>query len=727
MACDTGGQVISQSTILQPGSNCWRLSHAQAVRYLVDGEAFFTAFRQAALRAERSIFILGWDIHSAFELLREDPGDGMPTRFGEFLDALARRRGGLDIFILTWDFAMILAPDREWVARYKFDWQTHPRVRFRFDSRHPTGSSHHQKVVVIDDRVAFVGGLDFTRGRWDSSEHRPGDRRREDVPGEIPRPYHDVQMMVEGEVATDLGELARQRWQWATDERLPAPADRPAAEDGADSSPWPPDVRVDLADVPVGIARTYPAYEGGGIERDEVREVEQLLLDAFRQARRWIYIENQYFTAPRVADALAARLAEPDGPEVVIVLPRETVGWLSQNTMDVLRERRLRQLREVDAHDRLRVYYPDLPALGEQCINVHSKVLVTDDDLLCVGSANLNNRSMGLDTECNLAVESGGRAERREGIALLRDRLLAEHLDVQTGEVAEAIAREGSLIRAIERLRSSGRTLATLEMQVSKERDALVPETSIADPEQAIDTDYLADRFIPREDKSALGRGVVALVVLVLLALLLAAAWRWTPLGEWVDLGAALERIGSLRGAWYAPLLVAAIYVVGGFLMFPVTLLIVATGLAFGAAYGFAYALLGAELSALASYAVGHHLGHASINRLSGRWVERASRFLGRQGLLAMITLRIVPVAPFTVVNLVAGASHISLRDFALGTLLGMVPGTLALAVLSDQVAAAVQAPELERIAVVAALILVIALGAWGLRRWLRRRQGAGA
>ncbi|MGK2927528.1 MAG: hypothetical protein ACSLE2_18095, partial [Lysobacterales bacterium] len=117
------------------------MSHAQRIRYLVDGERYFAAFRQAALRAERSIFILGWDIHSTFELLREDPADGMPTRFGEFLDALARRRDGLDICILTWDFAVMLAPDREWAARYKFDWQTHPRVRFRFDSRHPRGSS----------------------------------------------------------------------------------------------------------------------------------------------------------------------------------------------------------------------------------------------------------------------------------------------------------------------------------------------------------------------------------------------------------------------------------------------------------------------------------------------------------------------------------------------------------------------------------------------------------
>jgi len=172
-------------------------------------------------------------------------------------------------------------------------------------------------------------------------------------------------------------------------------------------------------------------------------------------------------------------------------------------------------------------------------------------------------------------------------------------------------------------------------------------------------------------------------------------------------------------------LAVSAIYVIAGFVLFPVTVLIVATGLAFGALYGFTYALLGAELSALAAYAAGHFLGHDAMRSLSDRWVSRASRFLGRQGLLAVITLRIVPVAPFTVVNLVAGASHIRFRDFAVGTLLGMVPGTLALTVLSDRVLAAIRSPDLAAVAVVAAIALLFGLGSWAVRHWVNGRETA--
>jgi phospholipase D1/2 len=610
---------------------------------------------------------------------------------------------------------MILAPDRELTARYTFGMQTHPRVHFRYDGQHPAGASHHQKIVVIDDRIAFCGGLDFTRGRWDTRGHRPRDPLRADTPGENVQPYHDVQLMVSGEVAADLGDLARSRWANATGEHLQAPPS------DARALPWPAESGADLENVPVAVSRTFAACG----EQEEVREIERLLVDAIASADRHIYIENQYFTAPVVCEALQSRLQEPDGPEIALVLPRETVGWMSQNTMDVLRERRLRQLQDADHGGRLGVYYPDRPDLDEQCINLHAKVLVVDDDLLSVGSANLNNRSMSLDSECNLSIEAAGVPERRQGIASLRNNLLAEHLGVEEEDVRAALDREGSLLAAIEALRSSGRSLRELPFRISEERDALVPDTSIADPECPIDADYFASRFIPDEDRKPARRGLISLAILLVITLLLAAAWRWTPLGEWVDLRALLEQLSALKGSWIAPLVVVAIYVIGGFLMFPVTVLIVGTGLAFGAAWGFGYALLGAELSALASYAVGHALGHESMRRLSDRWVSRASRFLGRQGLLAMITLRIVPVAPFTVVNLVAGASHIGLRDFALGTLLGLVPGTLALVFLSGQVTSAVRGANWVPLLTGVLALPLIGFALWGLRRWIRSRQDA--
>ena len=707
---------MRQSAILKPGKNCWRIEQADRVSLLVDGAEYFHAFRETAKNARRSVLIIGWDIDGRFELERDRPPDGLPTRLRDFLNSLVKRTKGLHIHVLDWDYAMVFATDREWLPLYQMEWTTHRRLHFRLDSRHPVGASHHQKIVVVDDRVAFVGGLDFALGRWDSSGHRPDDPRRRDIDSTIPQPYHDVQLMVSGAIAGAIAELARDRWRMATGQNLRVP------ESAVDNDPWPDDIAVDLVNSQVGIARTRPKYDG----QEEVREVERLVTDAIAAARQSIYIENQYFTAHAVGDALARRLGEDDGPEIVVILPQRTVGWLSQNTMDVLRERLLKRLYEIDRHDRLRVYYPHVPGLGTQCINVHAKVLVVDDELLRAGSANFNNRSMGLDTECDLAIEARGEARVREGIAALRNRLLAEHLDVAASTVADTLAQQRSIIRVIESLGGSGRTLKPFEFCVSAELDALVPDGQIADPEMPVDGEQIAREFVADEEKTPARRSLITLAGVLIVALLLAATWRWTPLGEWIDLKATFSRLGSLRGEWIAPIIVTLVYLIAGLMMFPVTLLIVATGVAFGAAYGFAYALLGAEISALVSYAIGRRLGQNTIRNLSDRWVSRVSRRLARQGLLAIITLRVVPVAPFTIINLVAGASHIRFRDFAFGTVLGMMPGILALTVFSDQVVAAIAAPETIRFASLLVLAVVIAAATWWLSRWLLRRQSGG-
>lgn len=699
--------------ILKPDHNCWRVESADRASFLIDGADYFHAFRESLKKAQCSILIVGWDMNSQFRLEREPVSDGLPVEFGKFLNSLVERNKHLHIHVLDWDYDVIYAADREWLPQYKLDWTSHPRLHFHMDNHHPVGACHHQKIVVVDDRVAFAGGLDVTMGRWDTPEHRPDDLRRCDIDNVVPQPYHDVQMAVSGEVAVALGDLARQRWHKATGERLDPP------ENCSDIDPWPEDLVADVENVIIGISRTYPAYK----DQPEVREVERIILDSIRAAEKMIYIENQYFTSQKVINALIERLQENNGPEIVLVLPEHTDGWLSQLSMDVLRERSLKQLQQADQQKRLRTYYPDRPGLGKYCINVHSKVIIIDNELARVGSSNLNNRSMGIDTECDLILDARGEAAVLTAIGNFRNRLLAEHLNVSVAEVAQALAQEKSLIAAIESLLGTGWTLEPLQLKVSKELDAIVPDALIADPEQPFNSDKLARQLVNDEEQSPARRTLIALLSLLAVVLLLAAAWRWTPVGEWLNISEIFSSAGELRGTWLAPVIVAIIYIVGGLVVFPVTVMIVATGLTFGAFYGFAYALLGAELSAIVTYMIGQYLGHDMVRNLSQRWVGRISRRLAQQGLFAVITLRIIPVAPFSVINLVAGASHIRLRDFALGTLLGMIPGTLALTVFSDQVMSAIEAPDVIQFFVLLVLASAIMIGLWALSRWLLRRQ----
>ncbi len=207
--------------ILKPGRNCWRIEHADRIAFLVDGAAYFRAFREVVKQARRSVLIMAWDIDSRVELVREHEPDGFPVKLSEFLHSVLERNPQLHIHVLDWDFPMLMAADREWLPLLKEEWTGHARLHFHLDDRYPPGASHHQKIVVVDDAVAFVGGLDLTSGRWDTPEHRPDDRRRCDLgSGPVPQPYHDIQMIVRGPIAAKLGDMARERWRLATQRSL---------------------------------------------------------------------------------------------------------------------------------------------------------------------------------------------------------------------------------------------------------------------------------------------------------------------------------------------------------------------------------------------------------------------------------------------------------------------------------------------------------------------------
>ena len=446
-------------------------------------------------------------------------------------------------------------------------------------------------------------------------------------------------------------------------------------------------------------------------------------VDAIASARHHIYAENQYFTSRTIANALARRLAEADPPDIALVMPANQSGWLETSTMGVLRARLHRSLRAADPRNRYRLLCPSLPWLanGEQCLNVHSKVMIVDDALLTLGSANLSERSQSLDTECNIAIESGSDARVRKAIAALRDRLLAEHLDARAQDVGAAIAREGSLHRAIDTLcAAGGRRLVANDPALDPAVDALTPDHEILDPERSLDPDVVVADLLPLpERRSGVRRRLAALAVIAVALTALALAWRFTPLAATIDFDSLVSRANALSGTPIAPLLVALVYVVGGVLLVPLTLLIGVTAVVFGPLLGGIYAMGGAMLSGGVTYAIGQRLGHDALRRFAGRRLNNLSQHLGRRGLLAMVIVRLLPIAPYTMVNVVAGASHIGWRDFLLGTAIGLLPGTLGMMLFVDRAVTAIVHPGPITFAVLAAVVVLGAAAGWTIRRWL--------
>jgi uncharacterized membrane protein YdjX (TVP38/TMEM64 family) len=517
-------------------------------------------------------------------------------------------------------------------------------------------------------------------------------------------------MAVDGQAAAALGELVRQRWWRATGRRI-------GTVHPGESDPWPRSLRPDLEDVAIAISRTQPVYNGN----PGIHEVEALYLDAIAAAQRAIYIETQYFTSTAIGNALARRLGERRGPEVILILPREGSGWLEQSTMSVLRARLLRQLRAADHFGRLRVYYPTVPGLSDGCINVHSKLLIVDATLVRIGSSNVANRSMGLDTECDLAIEASGEARIKRAIAHFRGRLLGEHLGVAAGQVAEIVATKQSLIAAVESLNGSERRLEALDAEVPSWHDRLLPDGKILDPERPIAPESLIEPYVPAATRQMGGRRLMRSAIFLLILVGLAAAWRWTPLANWLDVVTLVEWVRPLRDHPLTPLLVMGAYLVGGLVVAPITVLIMATAVAFGPLLGFTYSLLGCLVSAMLTYGIGSLLGRETVRRFAGAQVSRLSRRIARHGLSAILIVRILPVAPFTVVNVIAGASEVRFRDFVLGTLLGMLPGLLVMTLFGDRLESAIRDPKAENFIILALLVgALVLVTAWLSRRFVK-------
>jgi uncharacterized membrane protein YdjX (TVP38/TMEM64 family) len=388
--------------------------------------------------------------------------------------------------------------------------------------------------------------------------------------------------------------------------------------------------------------------------------------------------------------------------------------------MGTLRTVLLKKLRAADRHGRFHAYYPHIPGLPEgQCCDLHSKLMIVDEEVVRIGSANFSNRSMGLDTECDAAIEARGDERIAGVIGGFRNELLAEHLGVPADRVQAAIRDNGGSVRAaIDSLMSEERSLRKYE-RLDEVSDALVSVASVADPEQPVSLDALIAQLPPEEREAARRpRWVVPLAIVAVLCAL-AAVWRYTPLATWTDAANAVEWAGEFSTLWWAPLFVILAYTPACITLFPrpiITLLAVA---AFGPWLGFAYAMSGILLACALTYYIGTKLNRDTVRRLARGRLTRMSQILRHRGIVAMTAVRLVPIAPFSVVNAVAGAIHLRFRDFMAGSALGILPGTLIATVFGDQVVSGLKDPGSINLWLVGALALALIVGTRYVRRWL--------
>ncbi len=466
--------------LLVPGLTCATLHGAPRSGVLVDGRDFFRAFHDAACRAERSILLAGWQFASQVELLRgDDAADcGHPVRLAPFLRALCEEKPELEIHILAWDSSAVFTLEREPLQHLRFHVLGHGRIHYRIDNVHPFGASHHQKLVVIDRSIAFLGSMDLCNSRWDDRAHEAKNPLR----GSWLRthgPYHEVQAYVTGDAVDVLRGLFARRWQLATGDALPEP-ELPRRELRIRPS-------FEVTAPRVGLARTVPRMKDPAV--DPVQELFQLHLRAIATARRCIYLETQYFSCNELGDALERRMTDGGPPlEIVIVLPEKSAGLKERISIGIYQQRILARLGETAGRTghRLGVYYSAAPGEdGDVPVFIHSKVLAVDDRFLLVSSANAANRSMGFDTELGIAWEAPAPT------ASLRDAridLLAEQCGLPPAGAGELLAQPAGLVTRLDALARARRHRLRIHRRNADEKAGpilswLFPDSTPFDPD----------------------------------------------------------------------------------------------------------------------------------------------------------------------------------------------------------------------------------------------------
>jgi len=393
---------------------------------LVDARDYYRALCKTLLAAKRYVLIAGWQFDSKVRLLRglDAARAAHPVELLPFLEHLCERRPHLSIYLLAWDYSAVFALEREWMQRLIFEWSTPRGIHFHFDAEHAAGASHHEKMVVADGELAFVGGLDLARSRWDDRTHDPANALR--VERGVPqKPYHETMAFCTGEAARALTEHFSERWLLATGEPLALPA-APSERRSGPKFPGALPIRCrELA---------YSRTRAETPRAPQVSQIKKLYERAIAVSERLIYVETQYFTARSLHDALVERMrdrARPP-PEIVLLLPRGAdtpkenlvIGPAQDEVVSSLLEEAQR------TGTRFRAYYTGAPGPDGELVPtfIHSKLVVVDDRFLSIGSANFTNRSLALDTELNLCWECDDSAlPLWRSIGALRASLLAEH------------------------------------------------------------------------------------------------------------------------------------------------------------------------------------------------------------------------------------------------------------------------------------------------------------
>lgn len=679
--------MLKKTNIYETGHNCWDTGVADKAALLIDCASYYRVLYHALCKAKRSIFILGWDIDGRIELLRgkEAENQEIPVGLADLIRWKATHNPDLEIYLNRWNYSIFFSKERESFSGWKWRMHTPSNVHYCADYKIPFGACHHQKIIVVDDEIAFCGGMDIALGRWDRRSHHIEVENRVDPGGLFQffrkhpyEPYHDIQCVMTGPIVQSFAKLARDRWEEGSGS--PAISMDEKQQISVPSTIWPDFIGPDFEGIELGIARTLPPSNGN----DGAHEILHMYLDEISKAEKFIYIENQYLTCPEIAKALNEQLKKQPELRVLTVSCDHPRGFMEHKAMWTGRVKLYDQVSAGIEASRFAVTYPVCMENDiEKTIHIHSKLMIIDDRFLHIGSANLNNRSMGFDTECDVIIEAST-PEISKKIAAIRNNLIREHTG-QKEEDIEDLIQQSDLQGLLKYQEYSRQHLREIDNDPYRGEFLSALGRKIGDPKKPYVDIKLPVRQILY---TCLIIGVLGVLSWLYIRPVLPEEFRALFTQE--SLTGFIE---AARGSPWSPFIIVGVYVLAGAFFFSVMALNLATAIVFGPVYGFLYACLGSLSSAAVGYGVGRLAGWKMAGWFKSA-LEKIRSYSEKGGVIGMTMVRMVPIAPFTVVNLAFGMAHTAFLAYIFSTFLGLLPGITAKALFGGALGELFANPE---------------------------------
>ncbi|MFN2311878.1 MAG: VTT domain-containing protein [Spirochaetia bacterium] len=686
-------------------------NQAESLSFFPDSASYYAALSNVFTRAQHRILIVGWGVDDRIYLVRSTTPSGSDSAtgslsLGELLIQLAEDRPSLQIQLCAWRSPAFFSADHHISDAFQKAAARLPNLTL---SLVPTASgfnSRHEKYVIVDDVLAFIGGIDLTHNRWDTEQHAATHEGRVNPAGESYTPYHDMQVALSGPIVHDLYTVAAHdlelHGEWS-------PVEQPL---------WPEGLEVDARKVPVMLALTR---SNPNPELDNTRQIKDAYHVMINNASKFIYIEDQYFSSDSVTQALSQQLQREDGPEVIVIMARELPDALGRLTMGVNASMHLARLMESDLYGRLGVFNMVSPDDPNVDVKVHSKLMIVDGRYLTIGSANINQRSFNFDLEANIILDSQG-SDTPGFVQELEDRVLAQRAGLNVGEwLNEVRQNAGSKCRAMhERVHNWD--------GLQQGRNFLAPGTV---PHEVMDYFDMAHAPQPESVLHKLARSsalelssrakkvilsVAVVVGLIGAVFLLSRTDIRAALDININFDEVMRGIDSINDnrPVTAGLLTVGIFWLAISMFVTIAVPIVFFSAVHGPWLGILYSIIGVLSGAAIYYTLGLVL-HDSKRLGKVRAVRRAKEQLEKikpYGTWAVAISRMVPTGPFLVVNFVTGAVGFTPRQFVAGSLIGLLPGIFALSLFGEAIRNVFTDPDLVSVGVfilmVAAYFLIV-------------------